>query len=157
MDNDDINTRHDGEELSAPPRLVAALKELPARRVFVPPTVDESVLRAAHRHLARPQRSGSSLFRFWLSWSFAAAACLAVIGLAWFLANPGGRAPTFAREDINQDGQVNILDAFQLARQIHLDRKSVAGMDLNGDGMVDGGDVAIVAAHAVKLEKGGPS
>lgn len=53
------NTRHDGEAPNAPARLVAALKEPPPRRVFVPPTVDDAVLTAARRHLARSPPSAS--------------------------------------------------------------------------------------------------
>jgi hypothetical protein len=157
MNNDDINIRHDGEELPAPPKLVAAFKELPARRVFVPPTVDEAVLRAARRHLAPPQRSGFNPLRFWLQWPVAAAACIVLIGLVYFVARPGGKNFAYAREDINHDGQVNILDAFQLARQLRSDRKPASGLDLNGDGVVDERDVEIIAARAVKLEKGGQS
>jgi hypothetical protein len=157
MKQSDLNKRHDGEELPAPQKLVAALKELPARRLFVPPTVDEAVLRTARRHLGGPRRPGFGGIRAWLGWPAWAAACLALIGLVYFLVKPAGRSPAFAREDINHDGRVDILDAFQLARGLQSGQKPVSGLDLNGDGVVDRRDVEIIAAHAVKLEKGGRS
>src|SRR5262245_37151144 len=115
MNTGDPNTRRDGEEPQAPLKLAAALKELPARRVFVPPTLDEAVLGAARRHLAEPRRSAPGAFdrfRSWFLWPTVAAACLALIGLIYFFAKP---AKDLAREDLNHDGRVDILDAFQLA------------------------------------------
>src|SRR5262245_38068846 len=90
MMNDDgvTNTRHDGEEPQAPPRLVAALKELPARRVFVPPTLDERVPRAARQHLAPPQRTGFVGLRSWLSWLALAASCFAIATLIFLTMRP---------------------------------------------------------------------
>jgi Dockerin type I domain len=157
MNNRDTKTRHDGEEPAAPQKLVAALREPPARRVFVPPTVDEAVLRAARQHLNRPQRSGFGWSHSWLVWLATATACLLLIGLIYFFTKPTGKTPGFALEDINHDGRVDILDAFQLARQLQTGVKPAPGLDLNGDGVVDQRDAALLAAHAVKLEKGGRS
>ncbi len=59
----------DEAELQAPPELVTALKQLSKKRPFVPPYVDDAVFRAAHRHLARPEkrwRAGFPLFP-WLA------------------------------------------------------------------------------------------
>ncbi len=52
MQTPENNQHRQGEALEAPPRLVAALKRLPKAPVFIPPTADEAVLRAAQRHLA---------------------------------------------------------------------------------------------------------
>lgn len=157
MNHGDINTRRDGEEPQAPAKLVAALEELPARRVFVPPVVDAAVLLAAHRHLAQPGRSGIGVLRFWLHWPVWATACLAVAALIYLLMKPIAITPAIAHADINHDGHVDILDAFQLARELQSGRKPAAGLDLNGDGVVDQRDVEIIAAQAVKLEKGNRS
>ena len=157
MNQGDIDTRRDGEEPQAPAKLVAALEELLARRVFVPPTIDAAVLLAAHRHLAKPRRPGFGALRAWLNWPVWATACLAVAALIYLLMKPTGVTPTIARADINHDGRVDILDAFQLARELQSGRKPAAGLDLNGDGMVDQRDVEIIAAQAVKLEKGNRS
>lgn len=150
------NTRHDGEAPNAPARLVAALKEPPPRRVFVPPTVDDAVLAAARRHLARPPRFGFAGLRPWLFWPAAATVGIALIGIGLFLARQAGWPPEFAREDINRDGQVDILDAFALARAVR-GGDQPSSLDLNGDGTVDGRDAEQIAAQAVKLEKGGRS
>ena len=63
----------------------------------------------------------------------------------------------YVREDLNRDGRVDILDAFQLARQLQSGNDPGAGSDLNSDGEVDRRDVEIIAAQAVRLEKGGRS
>jgi hypothetical protein len=156
MNTDGMNTRHAGEEPHAPARLVAALQEPPPRRVFVPPTVYDAVLAAARRQFAKPPRFGFGVLRSWLLWPAAATACIAVIGVGLFLARQTGRTPEFAREDINHDGQVDILDAFALARAVREGGQPVLP-DLDGDGAVDRRDADQIATQAVKLEKGGRS
>ncbi|HOB32091.1 MAG TPA: dockerin type I domain-containing protein, partial [Verrucomicrobiota bacterium] len=136
MSTDDPNTRRDGEGLEALPRLAAALKEVSARRVFVPPSVDAAVLRAAREHLqpARPRR-----FRWRFLFPALATACVMIVaGYAWFAQRE--RAHEFAREDINRDGKVDVLDAFQLARELNAG-SAPENRDLNGDGTVDHLDV----------------
>ena len=153
-DDGDTNTRHDGEEPQVPARLVTALKELPARRVFVPPTLDEGVLRAAREHLVTPPRPGWGGLRSWITWLALAASCLAVAMLIYLTVRKSPAQKASA--DLNHDGQVDILDAFQLERDLRADKKAV-GPDVNGDGVVDGKDVAALAARAVALPKGGRS
>ena len=63
----------------------------------------------------------------------------------------------FAVEDVNRDGQVDILDAFALARKVQQGISADKKLDLNGDGVIDDKDVATIAGHAVKLEHGGRS
>jgi hypothetical protein len=152
MKDGDINTRPGEEESQAPRKLVAALKEPSPRRVFVPPTVDEAILRAARQHLA-PEPTAR---RNWLLWWAMATACLVFIAVGYFLSRPNA-ALHFAREDLNRDGHVDVLDAFQLERELESGGKTAAGLDLNDDGVVDRRDVARIAAQAVKLEKGGRS
>jgi dockerin type I repeat protein len=139
---------------------VADLKRCARSALFVPPAVDEAVLRAARQHLERPVAQPFA----WMTLSrwAAAAALLCIVGLLAFqlsrLATRPLPSPGFAREDLNHDGRVDILDAFTLARQL----KSVHGaqkpaVDLNGDGIVDERDVTALAARAVQLPKGGRS
>lgn len=95
------------------------------------------------------------LGRRWVLVPWLAAAASFAIG-AWVSQTllhhkPGGPA-SLAREDINGDGRVDILDALALSRQI--DRGTAGRFDLNGDGRVDQQDVQAVAAHAVSLEGG---
>ena len=154
MNNGDSNIRRDGEEPKAPAKLVAALKEPPARRLFVPPSVDIAVLRAAQQHFARRQPVVTRFLRPWILWPTAATACLALAGLVCF--GPHSSHQQFAREDINRDGRVDILDAFQLARETQTGAKPAAA-DFNSDGLVDRRDAELIATHVVKLEKGGKS
>jgi Dockerin type I domain len=170
MNNGDSTTRRDGEELKSPAKLVAALKEPPARRVFVPSSVDAAVLRAARQQSAGSSTSPSPsdgerarvrdafarFLRPWLLWPTVATACIVLAGLAYLASHPSSQ-PQFAREDVNHDGSVDILDAFQLARNIQSGAKPVPEVDLNGDGIVDRRDAELIATHAVKLEKGGKS
>lgn len=160
MHYSDPNTRRDGEEVEAPPKLVAALREPPARRVFVPPAVDSFILNAARRHLAQPERKKFQFFRPWIAWPALATACLAIVGLVVFTVFTTRRPSslqTFAREDINHDGRVDILDAFQLARSLQSETKPAAASDVNHDGVVDWRDTEFIAGRAVKLGKGGRS
>lgn len=167
MNNSGSNTRRDGEEPKAPAKLVAALKEPPARRVFVPPSVDAALLRAAREHLAHSpatlspsnrERAGvrgslARILRPWLLWPTVATACIALASLAYFVSKSSHQQ--FAREDLNRDGRVDILDAFQLAREIQSGGNPGSIADLNNDGIVDRRDAELIATQAVKLEKGG--
>ena len=58
--------------------------------------------------------------------------------------------------DVNGDGRVDILDAFQLARQMEANGPALLKDDLrpfdrNGDGIIDETDVRLIATEAVKL------
>jgi hypothetical protein len=81
----------------------------------------------------------------------------ALVFIGWRLAGTRARG-TFAREDLNHDGRVDILDAFDLARTLKT-RPGLTSpvMDVNGDGVVDERDVTSLAARAVQLPKGGRS
>ena len=146
------------DRLEAPPKLVVALKNLSEQRFFVPPTVDEAVLRAAQRHFSKPQPQ-----RFkWLPlmpWAVTAGCTLVVALLAYHFI-PGanlGRQPALARADLNRDRQVDILDAFALAKLLQSGARPDPRLDFNGDGVVDERDVKAIAAQAVSLEKAGRS
>jgi len=80
------------------------------------------------------------------------------------MSNPQSTSPVPAegRADVDGNGRVDILDAFQLARRIETrgpadpTRSGAADTqwDLNGDGRVDKDDVSLVASAAVRLDKG---
>ena len=155
------DNQHDPDEgLEAPPQLVSALKRLPREPVFIPPTADEAILRAARKHLNPPREVRAGWFRF-LPWVAGAAAALLLLAvIPQFFKRPApvqGRDSTFARGDLNHDGRVDILDAFALARQLKQGGTRNLQLDVNGDGVVDERDVAALAARAVKLERGGRS
>ncbi len=154
------NRDNDSADSAAPPGLIAALNQSQSRRVFVPATVDESVLRAAREHLAPGKPRNPSPVAYWFRWLAFATASLLLCAAGFWLTRPGSplnRAPAFAREDLNRDGRVDILDAFLLARHLQSGDKPELNLDLNGDGVVDHRDAETIAAEAVKLEKGGRS
>jgi len=148
---------NDGQEeaLQAPPKLVAGLVRLPRERLFIPRTIDEAVLREARRHLSKPERPKFPWRR--LVPRFAAAALVLLLAYVFARHGSDSRPPVFAREDLNHDGRIDILDAFALARQLKSGPPPGRGQDINGDGVVDERDVETIASQAVRLGKGGPS
>ncbi|PWU20644.1 MAG: hypothetical protein C5B50_03480 [Verrucomicrobia bacterium] len=169
------------EFLDAPLGFIQALKRTQEHRVAIPPSVDEVILRTARQQLKSGPQS-SKLQRFeglgllwrklarlgeWQpNWGAPAAwiGATAVIALVIFLAvihkGPSqnkSAEKAFVREDLNHDGQVDILDAFALARQLRDSSNLPQQLDINGDGVVDERDVEALATAAVKLAKGGRS
>jgi len=144
------NGNFNDEDLKAPPRLVAALQQAAKKELFIPPTIDETVTRLARQHLVKHERKRPSWLRLVL-WSAAPATAMVVFLLLRH--SPGD----FASEDLNHDGKVDILDAFQLARELHSGSPPSPSHDVNGDGVVNQLDAERLAAHAVKLPKGGRS
>jgi hypothetical protein len=146
------------QDHDAPPRLVHAFKQLRSRNVSIPQTVDDAVLAAARRRLVRTPAPGWwDSIRAWPNWvkvPAMAAACLLLAFLTISVVRQNGPS-AYAREDVNRDGRVNILDAFQLAREIRSGTELPRALDVNGDGVVDQADAEAVAAEAVSLEKKG--
>src|SRR5262245_23526510 len=126
------------DHLEAPKNLIRALRGLPGPNVFIPPSLDDSILGAAQRHLvsrARPAYSWS-----WLTPSLALASIIVFLVVAGPLqkrASHEGMAAQITHEDVNQDGRVDVLDAFALARQLRDHGATTTGWDVNGDGIVD--------------------
>ena len=69
-------------------------------------------------------------------------------------ARPAALAVSPSQADIDRNGEVNILDAFTLARHIESRQPLSQLWDLNGDGLVDRRDVDTIAMAAVRLNKG---
>jgi hypothetical protein len=139
------------EEPQAPARLVHALKAMRAERVFVPPSLDEAILRRARQQLEpAPARIPSPWWRAWMPWVAAAASLCLVMVVGWLATS---RTPHVASvpEDVNGDGQVDVLDAFQLARELEAGKPAARSLDLDQDGVVDRADVELIARHAVRL------
>ena len=84
------------------------------------------------------------------SWLRAAAAVL-VVGFSITLILKTAQQPhQFAREDINLDGQIDIVDAFALAQRLQSGETEHL-KDLNGDGEINQGDVRHIANIAVAV------
>ncbi len=154
--------RRPGNDASseAPPALVAALKALPQPRPFIPPTVDEAVLAAARWRARKGGNPRFSWFRAW-RWLAAASAVILLIAIIPQIASrlrSGSRPePRFAREDVNHDGRVDILDALALAKQLKAAEASPAPSGTDGQPGGGGLDPATLAARVVRLDNGGRS
>ena len=95
-----------------------------------------------------------------MPWVTAAAAIVLLAAIPRFIkqrAHEPAPAAALARWDLDQDGRLDILDAFALARELKQGGTRNVQWDVDGDGQVDERDVAAIAARAVKLEQGGPS
>jgi hypothetical protein len=144
--------RHEDDATPAPAKLVAAIRELHHEPVFVPPSVDAAVLARARRQLAPTSRRPLRGIR-WLPWLAAAtAAGVILLGVrpGWF---SGPSPQAIAREDLDHNGRVDILDAFALARHLERGLPSEPQFDVNRDGVVDREDVEAIAARAVSLDR----
>jgi hypothetical protein len=134
-----------------PARLLEALGALHGPKISVPTRVDEAILAHARSHLERVAAPSIVPFPRWLA---AAAAVLAGLGLTFLLSKTGPDVPAFAREDVDRNGHVDMMDAFALARKLQAGSVSDRMFDLNGDGVIDHRDIDSIAAHAVKVHKG---
>jgi hypothetical protein len=148
----------DDREPQAPRNFVEALKALDRERIFVPPNVDEAVLSRARRHLSQAKRR--STIRPLAPW-VALAASIAmgawlILTLPRFKSDSGPGELAGRKESVPRI-QVDIFDAFSLARLLERGQKVDLRFDFNGDGVVDRRDVEAMARQAVRLEKGGRS
>ena len=160
----------------APAKLVTNLKDLHKEHIFVPPKVDQSILNAAREQLEETSREPAEQetarqpwIPQWAPWAAAASLMLLLfltlpgekhtspsapaekVALMQEPSSPTKKATMISRKDINKDGQVDILDAFTLARRIQTGAIE-ENWDINGDGQVNQADVEEISAFAVKLE-----
>jgi hypothetical protein len=155
---DEQNQRQPDQDPKAPAKLVVGLKGLHKEHIFVPPKVDQSILNAGREHLGETSRepaekeaAAQPWIPQWAPWAAAAASLMLLL----FLTLPGEKQPMISVAkispmDINEDGQVDILDAFTLASRIE-HRTLKEKWDINGDGKIDQADVEEISAFAVKL------
>jgi hypothetical protein len=136
-----------------PESLRAALRELESEgNLFVPPTLDETILKRAEAHF-QATHVPARQFQLWTVWRLLLAGAVAVLitAILFLLLGPQHSGPSLAREDINHDGHVDILDALALAKSVQANSSSDKRFDQNGDGKLDDSDVKAVAAAAVRL------
>ena len=150
---------HDDGGIAGPQlqRLRDDLTALYAPDIEVPRRVDDVVLGQASRHFARHRRR-RFLMRAVAGGAAAGAVAASILWVVWF-GRPGDldqAAPAMAavHEDIDQNGQVDIRDAFLLARHLATGESARRHWDVNGDGTVNGADVDTIALAAVKLDGG---
>lgn len=129
-------------------QLAEALRKAEERRtLFVPPALDQTILKQAREHLTAEPRGRP--FGFW-NW-FALSTATALIVLMSFLF-PRVKTPSVARADINRDGQVDILDAMALAKSLE-NSTATPTFDQNDDGKLDDADIRAVALAAVRIDR----
>jgi hypothetical protein len=133
-----MNKEMDQSDWELPGRLSGELKGLYGQSPVVPREVDEAILRMAGHRMARQRR-----MRLMLRWAGAASAAAVVMLAVWLM--PRGSAPLQTR-------QVNILDAFEVARAIDHHQPLKKQWDVNHDGVVDQKDVDWMAQQAVRLK-----
>jgi len=143
-------------ELKVSDRLSADLKALFTPEKPAPSEADYAVMNRAHQQLISRQRK--SLI---LRWSAPATAAAVIIVLFSLYINTEQRSNNSifseiiaSRTDIDHNGSVDILDAFQLARYMKSTDSLDMKWDINGDGLVNSDDVDSVAFAAVRLNKG---
>ena len=141
--------QNDGNEPQLPARLSEELKAHYTPPRVIASRMDDAILAAAREHLAHVT-PGRRMVQFprWL----AAAAVVALAAVLASLLLSVRRSPVMAREDINRDGRVDVLDAFALARRLQQGVTTDRLFDINGDGVVDQKDLDAITTRAVKLD-----
>ncbi len=136
-----------------PAGLGAELKAMFGSAPVVREDIDNAVLSTARRRLAHRRRVR-------LAWqtvtSTAAAAALAM--LVWLgpwqwnsAPAPSPHSAMAMAHDFNRDGDLDIVDAFVLARHIRDGETPLAEWDVNHDGAVNSDDADAIAMAAVSL------
>jgi hypothetical protein len=143
----ELNPKDDAE-LELPETLRRALVDLHTPTTKVPAHVDHAILGRA-RIEYRGRR------RMWVGtrWAAIALAAAAMVVIAIHLLGPvveGNKSQLAKLGDVNHDNQVNILDAYIVARHIARHEPLDKAWDINGDGVVDQKDVDLIAAMAVE-------
>lgn len=135
------------------------------RRLYQPPVevgadTDAAIRAALRSGFAKTRRKRLVLTRRQAPFAAVAAAAAVVVFVIW-LATLGPPSPppqpAVARTDaadLDQNGTVDILDAFDLARRLEAGEAIDAALDLNRDGAIDALDVDRIALRAVSLTPG---
>jgi len=156
--SDTPHHRHEDAQLQGSQRLTAELKRLYLTRPEVPEEIDDTVRLLARRRFAAGAHVRGVVR--WLSVGAAAAAALLVVlwGASLFDKHPDhAKRAASPREaiagDVDASGEVDILDAFALARTLEEAGTPRREWDLTGDGIVNRDDVDAVAMSAVRLRE----
>lgn len=135
------------DESPVPGKLLVGLKSMRRNAIFVPPSVDDAILREARAHFQKV-RPMSVFWRRPALWAAVAAVVIALVSVGTLWLKPS--VPPALRGDVNGDGVVDVLDAYLLARIVEQD-KADKRWDFNGDGKIDGLDVDWIANRIVQI------
>lgn len=156
----------DDAENGLPDSVRSALKNRYGPVPAVPSEIDHAILADARRHFEqhgpatlRPSRRRRvSAWQWTAIASTVAAACVVLFALRPPQPNQESSVASRSdvsslndelRSDVDQNGRVDILDAFAMARQLRDGRGEAR--DFNRDGRFDKFDIDVVALEAVKL------
>ena len=132
-------------------KLRKALRGLSRTEVFVPRTVDETIIKAARKRLSPPPgkarlpRRKGRLSHRWLPLAASIIISALILYTSWLRSS---RNSFESLADMNRDGQVDIRDALLVARKIDAEEPAP---DLNQDGFLDLRDAEEIAFRAVSL------
>ncbi len=163
----------ESSESQLPQEVVAALRERNGPEIEVPESLDAAILAHANQHLNTigrpiPAKSKSRKWR-WAAWSTGTlAAAMLLFAMMPGSLNPDRTSATVAMPemaplpaeltdavavagDIDGSGDIDILDAFALARTLESENGNGSRWDQNGDGLLNQNDVQLVALQAVML------
>lgn len=165
-------SEHSDEEAFAdlPLKMQSALRDAFRPTQPIEAKVDQAILSQAREHFKQTKetvvdrKSSSYVLPALISFATVAAALFLVASLTINKGIDARQSQTarstdkldpngtqLAREDLDRNGRVDILDAFLLARQLEQGDVNNAVWDLNRDGKVDQIDVQHAAALAVRL------
>jgi len=122
----------------------------------ISPEVDRIVLDKAYQCLP-PKHWGHRILRHINIWRIAAAAAVIIFAFSLNLTQKPGPSTRQSllvearAADIDENGRVDILDAFKLALYVESAERTEKKWDINGDGLVNSNDVDLVASAAVRL------
>jgi hypothetical protein len=140
------------------PDLAARLRNAFAQpAIEVPAEVEEAVLaviaeRAGQIRERRARRWWPAVELFpRYAWATAAVAVVALAILMWSLNVRPKQQVSAQPYDIDGDGQVDIVDAYQMARRIASGKRPPSNWDFNRDGVVDERDVSLIAQQSVAV------
>lgn len=165
MNNNQKNL-NDEFRLKIPEKLREDIKGIYKSSAKVPPEVDRAVLDRACEHFAKPEFSKTKQrrIRWTVLWKIAAAAAVIIFAFSLDLTlnqkvqeQPVMHAIAIQEGgnfDIDNNGKVDILDAFALARRIESVNYTETQFDMNNDGLINRDDVDEIAKAAVSLNKG---
>lgn len=154
--NNDNNHCSEGTEPTDGPRAFEANLERQLRDALTPPPIPKAWNQNMVDFIRDVPGNRGKTPKRPLHWPIAAAlaAAAALLFLTLILRPQDSpvvpSTPVIASPDINQDGAVNILDAFTLAAALKRGETNPA-WDINADGLVNESDTRAIATQAVQL------
>jgi Dockerin type I domain len=140
------------DETRLPDELADRLSTIHDPQLFVPPDIDQAILAKARVKFGVTDRQTG---RPWLRLAAPLAAAASIVLGVWIVwpstTTPLISPPIAIVGDIDQNGSVDILDAFALARHIDAGQPTSANWDITADGQVDRADVLAITTIAVSL------